>query len=733
MSKTIQLYIEGLRCQGCANRLTKELMNKQGVNSALVNFAAEEALVEIDDKILTPEALSQFITSVGFNAILPKLNEERQDNHKKELYKLITLWLLSLPFWYGMLHMLGFSALKPVPITFQLVLALIIQIYFGYKFYVSAYASIKSNSLNMDVLVSLGTSCALLYSIINLFVYKDLTNLYFESSVMVLAFISLGKYIESRAKKNSLNDMQKLINLTPKTAQILRDNVFVELALNEVKLKDIAKVNIGDRVGADGVILKGSAYLDQSHLTGESIPVLLTVGDKIIAGSMVVEGSIEFEINALGGKTLLGDMLKKLNQAMQEKAQIARLADKIANIFVPVVLIIALITFTINYFVLHDFTPAILRAVAVLVIACPCALGLATPAAIIVGLGLGAKHGVWFKNPQSLENLHAIGHICFDKTGTLTVGKPKVNQIYSTNFADSLSPQLSLYNLANLIEDKSSHPLAKAIVSYCQDKITEHNLSIKTLNNTIGKGLEAVVVAGSDSFNVRVGSADFCQLESSEFPKNELNRWQQQSFSTVFLSLEHAGKFNLVGAFALSDTIREDSLLSLENIRKLGISTYLLSGDNQNIAHNIGAKLGFTSDQIHGNMLPDDKAKFIKKLQDLGGKVAMIGDGINDSLALSTANSSLSVHSATEVANNSADVNILKNSSEPVYSAIWIAKATVRNIKQNLFFAFIYNIIGIPLAAFGILNPVIASIFMALSSISVVSNAIRLKFKQAPF
>jgi heavy metal translocating P-type ATPase len=730
----INLQIDGMTCQACASRIEKVLNKKDFVANASVNFAGETAQVEYDDAQTTPEELMQIIQKTGYQAAikttaLPEMQPENA-NLWRNHWRTWLLLALAAPFMFGMVGMLfGSHALMP-PAWLQIALASIVQLWLAIPFYKSAIASVRGGLANMDVLVSIGTLAIYLYSLGMMLAGHPVHHVYFEAGVMVIAFVSLGKFLEERTKRGSLNSLGLMMQLTPRQVTVLRGSQWQPEKLENVQIGDTLRAVQGERIAADGVVLSGEAWADESHLTGESQPVYKTAGSKVLAGS-ILSGSVDYRAEQLGSNTLLGDMMNALADAQGSKAPIARLADKAAAVFVPTVLSIAALTFIATWLFTGSTTKALVHAVAVLVVACPCALGLATPAAIMAGMGVAVRHGVWFKNAAAMEQAGHIDTVVLDKTGTLTQGKPDIAAIWT---APNISED-TLFQAAAAVEQHAAHPLAKAIVSHA----AERGIAIPTATQPeteAGAGLQAQVEGIG---LVKVGKPDFANLDVHAIwgdgqPENEQSELRQnnaddiwQIASLVAVSINGAA----AGAFALADPLKADSAEAIARLHAHGISVYILSGDNAATVSHIANALGIDSPHAHGNQSPRSKADFIAQLKAQGRSVAMVGDGINDAPALALADVGFAVRGSTDIAEHSADAVLVRQSVNQLADGIFIARETLKNIKQNLFFAFIYNILGIPLAAFGLLTPVIAGAMMAMSSVSVLGNALRLKKFQA--
>lgn len=611
-----------------------------------------------------------------------------------------------------MLGMMSGSHHLMLPPIWQFALASIVQLWLAIPFYRGAIGSIRGGLANMDVLVSTGTLTIYLYSAFMLFYHADhaMGHVYFEASVMVIGFVSLGKFLEDRTKKHSLNSLSMLLQLTPKKVTVLRNEKWSEIALDQVNIGEIIRANQGERIAADGIIESGNGWCDESHLTGESRPEEKQKGGKVLAGAMVTEGSIIYRANQLGSQTLLGDMMNALSDAQGSKAPIARFADKVASVFVPVVLVISLVTFTLTYILTNDSVSSLIHAVSVLVIACPCVLGLATPAAIMVGLGKAVNAGVWFKDAAAMEETAHVDTVVLDKTGTLTKGELEISALWQPQSA--VYSEDDLYRFAAAVERQANHPIAKAIVQAAEQKMLEIPTALFS-KIEVGQGIQAEL---EQVGTIKVGKPDYCGLI---LPKNLEDIWQIASIVAVSINDEP------IGAFALTDTLKNDSLHAIQRLQQQNIDVVIMSGDQQSVVDYIAKQLGIK--KAFGGLSPRDKAEQIQKLKAQGHIVAMVGDGINDAPALAAANVSFAMKSGSDIAEQTASATLMQHSVNQLVDALFIAIATLKNIKQNLFFALIYNILGIPLAAFGFLSPIIAGAAMALSSISVLMNSLRLK------
>ncbi|MDU4438900.1 MAG: heavy metal translocating P-type ATPase [Neisseria sp.] len=716
MQQKVRFQIEGMTCQACASRIEKVLNKKDFVESAGVNFASEEAQVVFDDSQTSAADIAKIIEKTGYGA--KEKTEDALPQPEETAHVSWRLWLLlaiNIPFLIGMAGMMIGRHDWMIPPVWQFALASVVQLWLAIPFYKSAWASIKGGLANMDVLVTIGTVSIYLYSVYMLFfsphAAHGMAHVYFEAGVMVIGFVSLGKFLEHRTKKSSLNSLGLLLKLTPTQVNVQRDGEWKQLPIDQVQIGDRIRANHGERIAADGVIESGSGWADESHLTGESNPEEKKAGGKVLAGALMTEGSVVYRATQLGSQTLLGDMMNALSEAQGSKAPIARVADKAAAVFVPAVVGIALLTFIATWLVKGDWTVALMHAVAVLVIACPCALGLATPAAIMVGMGKAVKHGIWFKDAAAMEEAAHVDAVVLDKTGTLTEGRPQVAAVYCV--PDSGFDEDALYRIAAAVEQNAAHPLARAIVSAAQVR----GLEIPAAQNAqtvVGAGITAEVESVG---LVKAGKAEFAELKLPENLSDDV--WRIASIVAVSAN----GK--PIGAFALADALKADTAEAIGRLKKHGIDVYIMSGDNQGTVEYVAKQLGIA--HAFGNMSPRDKAAEVQKLKTAGKTVAMVGDGINDAPALAAANVSFAMKGGADVAEHTASATLMQHSVNQLADALLVSQATLKNIKQNLFFAFFYNILGIPLAALGFLNPVIAGAAMAASSVSVLGNALRLK------
>ena len=720
MEKT-DLDVFGMTCAACSNRIEKVLNKQAGVKLATVNLTTESASIEYNPGIVDEKALIEKIRNIGYDAKPKAEAKEKQSHKEKELknmkVKLIVSTALSAPLLVTMLvHLFGMNipAIFMNP-WFQFILATPVQFIIGWQFYEGAYKNLKNGGANMDVLVALGTSAAYFYSLYEAF--KTIGNaeymphLYFETSAVLITLILFGKYLEARAKSQTTNALSELLNLQAKEARVVRGGNEVMIPVDEVVVGDHLIVKPGEKIPVDGMVVKGRTSVDESMLTGESIPIEKNPGENVVGSTMNKNGSIEMEATKVGKDTALASIIKVVEEAQGSKAPIQRLADVISGYFVPVVIGIAIFTFIIwiTFVESGQLEPALVAAIAVLVIACPCALGLATPTSIMVGTGRAAESGILFKGGEHLEGTHQLDAVVLEKTGTITKGKPEVT--------DFTGDEEALQLLASA-ERGSEHPLAEAIVTYATEQDVEF-LEVDDFTAIPGHGIE-VKISGK---HVLVGNRKLMNdhqiaLEDSE---EQLIDFEINGKTAMLIAID--GKYR--GIVAVADTIKETAPEAIQQLKDLGIEVIMLTGDNERTAQAIAKQVGI--DKVIAQVLPEEKADKVKEIQLQGKKVAMVGDGVNDAPALVTADIGIAIGTGTEVAIEAADVTILGGELLLIPKAIKISHATIKNIRQNLFWAFGYNTGGIPVAAVGLLAPWIAGAAMALSSVSVVTNSLRLK------
>ena len=734
--KTHTYRVEGMTCAVCAGRVEKVTKKIEGVQDSVVNLTTEKMSITVDDDIVTYGDIKRAVEKAGYKLV----REEEKENTEKKLSdkdKLLRRLIFSCIFTIPLLivtmgHMVGMPLPKIIDpmvnpmnfAVFQIILTVPVMA-IGYKFYLIGFKNLIKLSPNMDSLIAVGTSAAFLYSVFGM--YKIATgdtsyamHLYFEAAVTILTLITLGKYLEAISKGKTSEAIKKLMGLTPKTATIIREGNEIVIPIDEVVVGDIILVKPGEKLPVDGEVIEGSTAIDESMLTGESIPVEKIVGSNVIGASINKTGFIKYKATKVGRDTALSQIIKLVEDAQGSKAPIAKMADVISAYFVPIV--IGLAIFSVIAWLIAGETPvfALTIFISVLVIACPCALGLATPTAIMVGTGKGAENGVLIKGGEALEITHKINTIVFDKTGTITEGKPVVTDIVSRGKENNI-----LLALAASAEKGSEHPLGEAIVRAAIEK----NIELKSLENfnaIPGHGIEVVI----ENESILLGNLKLMKERSIDIGelRGEADRLANEGKTPMFIAINNS----LEGIIAVADTVKPSSINAIKELHNMGIKVAMITGDNKKTAEAIAKQVGI--DIVLSEVLPEDKANEVKKLQGKDDKVAMVGDGINDAPALAQADIGIAIGSGTDVAIESADIVLMRSDLMDVIVAIKLSKATIRNIKQNLFWAFGYNVLGIPVAMgvlhiFGgpLLNPMIAAAAMSLSSVSVLANALRLK------
>lgn len=745
MNKTTKLYLTGMHCSSCALLIERSLKKVPGVEKANVNFAAEKATVLYDEAATDSSALIKAVEQAGYKAeeIGARDSGYEQLKRDKEIKdyanKFWISFVLSLPLFYFMLldfftWLPGAASLAPYIGIISLIFTTPIQFIIGAGFYRGFWSSLKMKTFSMDSLIAIGTSTAYFYSLVNFIAYVAKTGsglgqagkipeLYFETAAFLITFVILGKWLEMRTKGKTSDAIKKLMGLAPKTARVVRDSVTIDIPIKEVMHGDIIVVRPGEKIPVDGKIIKGSSAVDESMLTGESLPVEKQPGDPVTGGSVNKVGSFEFEATRVGSETTLAQIIRLIEDAQGSKAPIQGFADKISAYFVPIVIGLAILTFIVWYFFLGaTLSFALMAFTAVIVIACPCALGLATPTSLMVGTGKGAEYGVLIKGGEPLEAACKINTIIFDKTGTLTKGKPEVTDVISFNGLN----RNEIVATAASLEKLSEHPLAEAICAHAK----EQSLMLSEVTNfeaLPGHGVVGKISGIKYYIGNRRLASDTLGL-SIEKINGELERLESQGKTAMILATAEA----LIGAVAVADTVKLTSREAITKLQKMGIEVYMITGDNERTARAIAGQVGITD--VLAEVLPQDKANEVKKLQLAGKKVTMVGDGINDAPALAQADLGISMGSGTDVAMEAGGIVIMKNDLNDVATAIQLSCETMNKIKQNMFFALFYNIIGIPIAArlfvgFGlVLKPELAGLAMALSSISVVTNSLLLRF-----
>jgi P-type Cu+ transporter len=728
--KSTGLGLIGMHCASCALTIEKALRETQGVVSANVNLATETASIQYNPEIVTIPILRKVVEKAGFQAVsrdegaIDTEKAAREKESRKLKFMVILSFALAIP-----TFILSMASPFDMTVTSWIMLALAtpVQFFVGAQFYVGAFKALRNRRANMDTLIALGTSAAYIYSL--LVILEVFTGaVYFDSAALIISIILLGRWFEARAKGRTSAAIKKLIGLQPKTANVILNGQESQILIDEVEVGNIVIVRPGEKIPVDGVIIEGSSTVDESMLTGESIPVEKIEGDRVIGATLNKNGYFKFQAANVGKDTTLARIIQLVEQAQGSKAPIQRLADSLAAIFVPVVMSIALLTFIIWYFLAgQTFVFALTSFIAVLVIACPCALGLATPTAIMVGTGKGAQNGILIKSAGALERAYRVKTIVFDKTGTLTRGKPVVTDLISTG---SLN-QFEMLRLAASVEQGSEHPLAAAILEAASKN--PGNLSPpETFEAISGKGVIARVEAKEILLGNRSLMHDF-DVSVQNF-EDKISELEKDGKTVMLMAVDK----QLAGIIAVADTLKDQASQTVARLQKMGVKTVMITGDNERTARAIAAKAGIS--EVLAGVLPEDKAKEVKKLQESGQITAMVGDGINDAPALAQADIGIALGSGTDVAVETGDIVLVKDDLGDVVEAIKLSRYTIRKIKQNLFWAFIYNSIGIPIAA-GVLypftglqlNPIIAAAAMGFSSISVVSNSLlmnRYKSKQ---
>ncbi len=732
------LPVEGMTCASCVSRVEKSLKKIEGIENVMVNLAAEKVSFELKDN-LNLEVAAEAIGKYGYKLHTEEAEKEKGDKDEDSSSKLFNEYYNSLK------HDFIFALVFTIPLflismlrdfaffqsfwnfspdyTNKILLILATPIVFvsGKRFYVSFWANLKHFSANMDTLVAVGTGTAFIYSLVATLFPSWITNgtvvphVYFDTAGVIILLILMGKVLETGAKSKTNTAIKKLLELKPNEATAIINGVERRIKVNELTIGMKVIVKPGEKIPADGKIIEGFSVIDESMLTGESIPVEKKVDDNVIGGTINKNGTFTYEVTAVGNNSVLGQIIKMIEEAQGSKAPIQKIADKVASVFVPAVIGFALLTF-IAWMIFPEipkFNVALLNFVAVMIIACPCAMGLATPTAIMVSTGKGAQQGILIKNGESLEKAHKISAIILDKTGTITEGKPIVTDVKIYDFCEK-----EFYSIIGAIENRSEHPLGEAIVNYVKEKDIEFG-KIESFENLAGYGISAVVNENA----VIMGNKKLMENYSLKFGYLEkvYEKMSSEGKSIVFVGING----RLVGIIGIADKIKESSAKAVSELKNLGIKVFMVTGDNKKTAKAIAEKVGI--ENYFAEILPEGKAEKVKELQEQNEIVAMVGDGINDSPALVTADVGIAVGTGTDIAIESSDITLVKGDLLSVVSAIKLSKKTIRTIKQNLFWAFVYNTIGIPFAALGFLNPMIGALAMSLSSVSVVSNSLRLK------
>ncbi|OMP28256.1 heavy metal translocating P-type ATPase [Bacillus sp. I-2] len=724
--------IEGMTCAACANRIEKKINRMDGVDHGSVNFALETLQVTYHPGQTSANDIKDAVQSIGYSLIEPAADqaEEGKKDHRqaaieKQTARFLFSMILSLPLLWAMVSHFSFTSFIWLPEAFmnpwvQLALAAPVQFIVGWPFYVGAYKALRNKSANMDVLVALGTSAAFFYSL-----YESIQSaiggtheaaLYYETSAVLITLIVLGKLMEARAKGRSSEAIQKLMGLQAKEAVIERDGKQMTVPISDVKVNDLVFVKPGEKVPVDGEIIEGTTAIDESMITGESLPVDKTAGDMVIGATINKNGFIKIKATKVGKETALSQIIRVVEQAQGSKAPIQRMADQISGIFVPIVVGIAVLTFLIWFFFVDpgNVTSALETFIAVIVIACPCALGLATPTSIMAGSGRAAESGILFKGGEHLEVTQSLDTVVLDKTGTVTKGEPSLTDVLAyANWTED-----TLLQLAGSAEQQSEHPLARAITDGMKERGLEA-VEVEAFQADPGHGIEAKAAG----HKLLIGTRKLLQKHHIQYEQMEasVTTLEEQGKTAMLVAID--GEF--AGIVAVADTIKSSSPQAIARLKEQGIHVVMMTGDNKLTAEAIAKQAGI--DHVIAEVLPEEKAAHIAALQEQGKKVAMVGDGINDAPALATANIGMAVGTGTDVAMEAADITLMTGDLHAIADALEFSKKTMRNIKQNLFWALAYNCIGIPIAAFGFLAPWLAGAAMAFSSVSVVLNALRLQ------
>lgn len=718
-STTFDLPIGGMTCASCAGRVERALGKVPGVQRVSVNLANERAHIEVLGQ-MDPAVLIATVDKAGYTASLPqtetKTDADQAQRLHRERWSLTLAIVLALPLVVPMLVQ-PFGLHWMLPAWVQFALATPVQFIFGARFYIAAWKAVRAGAGNMDLLVAIGTSAGY-----GLSLYEWLTapagsmpHLYFEASAVVIALVLLGKYLESRAKRQTASAIRALEALRPERAIRVREGQEEDVAISALTLNDLVLVKPGERFPVDGEVVEGQSHADEALISGESLPVPKQPGDKVTGGAINGEGRLLVRTLALGAESVLARIIRLVEDAQAAKAPIQKLVDKVSQVFVPTVLVLALITLLGWWLYGASLETAIINAVAVLVIACPCALGLATPTAIMAGTGVAARHGILIKDAEALERAHAVSAVVFDKTGTLTSGTPKIAHLAAVDGNQSL-----LLQQAGALQRGSEHPLAKAVLDACNEQ------GLKVEDVSASQSLTGRGIAGTlDGRLLALGNRRL--LEESGLEAGDLaasaKHWEAEGRTLSWL-IEQGAQPRVLGLFAFGDTLKPGALEAVTQLKARHISSHLLTGDNRGSAQVVAQALGI--DDVHAEVLPADKAATVAELKKTG-VVAMVGDGINDAPALAAADIGIAMGGGTDVAMHAAGITLMRGDPRLVPAALEISRKTYAKIRQNLFWAFVYNLIGIPLAAFGLLNPVLAGAAMALSSVSVVSNALLLK------
>ena len=733
--KKIILAIDGMTCSACSNGLEKYLNKQEGIKEASVNLVMANALVEYDENILNQEKIEKFVEEAGFKSLGIFKEEEGNKKRKKEKIEFLVFLVLAIFMLYiSMGSMINLPSIKgldmhenAISYTTVMLIITICFIFYGFDIIKSGFKNLMHKTPNMDTLVTIGVTSSMVYSLYSMYMviigrHHYVENLYFESAAIIIFFIKLGRYVDNVNKDKTKEALQKLVKITPKNAVIKINGVEKNVTIDEIKKKDIVVSKPGEKIAVDGKIIEGKAHFDESFLTGESKPVSKTVGQNVIAGSINYDGYIEYEAERIGKDSTISEIVRLVVEATNTKAPIAKLADKVSGYFVPAVIAIAIITFIVYLLLGNAVSEAINVFVTILVVACPCSLGLATPLAIVVSEGLCAENGILVKKSEILENAQKVNTIVFDKTGTLTYGTLKISQIINYSKLE----ESELMKIVGSIESKATHPISKAFTNYLEEKNIQ-KVDVKEFEEVSGYG----VIGKIENSQITLGNSKMLSKFNIENIHEEDEKKLAENGNSIVYVVKDS---NIIALIGVNDMIRDDIQKVIKQLNENNIETIMLTGDNKQTAEKIAQKIGI--EKVISNVLPSQKVEEIKKLKQEGKYVMMCGDGINDSPALASANIGVSINSAADIAMDSAEVILTRNDLSGIINLIKISKKTIRNIKQNLFWAFFYNTLMIPIAIgllkpIGIsINPMIASLAMVFSSFSVTLNALRLKKKE---
>jgi len=757
--KKVKFDIQGMTCSSCSSHVEKAVCKLKGTKNVNVNLLSNSMIVEYDEKLLNNDVITKAVIDAGYGAKVSnpetqKNNKNQENNENENIIKLMKKRLIMSIIFLIPLMCVAMHHMLPLPqivkdifhgtenaivFSFTQLLLLLPIVYLNRNYFIIGFKRLFKGKPNMDSLIAIGSSSAIIYGIYAIYmigyglghnelelVQKYSGDLYFESAGMILTLVTIGKYLETKSKGKTKDAISKLINLAPKTSIVLREEKEIQVNTDEIVQGDLIVIKPGTSIPVDGIIIEGTSSIDQSAITGESIPIEKSVGDNVVSGTINKNGYFKMKATKVGENTTLSQIIKLVEEAGSSKAPIARLADKVSGIFVPVVIVIAILSIVFWLWQGQSFEFALSIGIAVLVISCPCALGLATPVAIMVGTGKGAQNGILIKSAESLETLHLVDTVVLDKTGTITEGKPKVTNILVNNINEK-----HLLKIAASLEKNSEHPLADAILQKAEEE--EQDLEeVQEFLAVSGRGVKGKI----GGINYLCGNYKF--MMENNIPANEIAHKAEKFLEEGKTAIYFARETEIIGVIAVADTVKDTSYQAIQELKRRNTEVVMLTGDNETVANTIAKQLEI--EKVISEILPADKEKEILRLQDSGKKVAFVGDGINDSPALVRADVGLAIGSGTDIAIESADIVLMKNTLLDVVTAIDLSKSVIRNIKMNLFWAFFYNSIGIPVAAgvfflsLGIkLSPMIGALAMSLSSVCVVTNALRLKNFEARF